>query len=163
MNVRIGVFSDTHGNISPADRFLAALKSLDAVFHLGDYASDAQCLGLKFNCPFYAVRGNCDYYTSNEPVERVVELGSKRFYLTHGHRYSSEYALELKAKENGCDAILFGHTHTPLLTAQGKLLICNPGSLSQPRFSHAPSCALITIGDGELYIKMLSSESSVIL
>ncbi|MDD3401073.1 MAG: metallophosphoesterase [Eubacteriales bacterium] len=160
--MRIGVFSDTHGDISPLCGYTSQLGRLDALFHLGDFASDAPRLGTILGCPYYAVRGNCDFM-SKEVSERIVELGGKRFYLTHGHQYSNELSLAYKAIENRCDAILFGHSHTPQLTAHGAVLICNPGSLSRPRYGQQATCSLITIENGELYIKMLSSCSSGML
>ncbi len=158
MNVRIGVFSDTHGDTSCIKPYKSVLGKLDAIFHLGDFCRDAESISRLFNCPFYAVRGNCDSFSS-EPQEQVIELGGKRFLLTHGHKYWSEYELCESAVKNCCDAVFYGHSHTPSLRAQGRILICNPGSPSRPRYGSEQSCALVLIEDGELNIKMLSSSS----
>ena len=46
--MRIGVFSDSHGDISNARRFFDRLAPLDCLFHLGDYASDGEKLSQLF-------------------------------------------------------------------------------------------------------------------
>ncbi|MDO4565515.1 MAG: metallophosphoesterase [Clostridia bacterium] len=157
--MRIGVFSDTHGDISALSAFLNELGKLDCIFHLGDYSRDASRLAERLHCPFHAVRGNCDY-SSDAPYERILELQNKRFFLTHGHRYADEYALAERAEKNNCDAIFYGHSHVPSLSAQGKILICNPGSLSKPRYCSKRSCALVVVEE-DVYIKLLSAESSI--
>lgn len=156
MSVKIGVFSDTHGDIGAIEGLKDRLGTLDYILHLGDYACDAAALGQIFYCPHYAVRGNCDYHGSNYPKTQVVELGNKRFFLTHGDGFINEQSLYYSATEQNCDAIFFGHSHVPSLSAQGRVLILNPGSLSRPRFGSPRSCALATIDQGELYIKLIN-------
>lgn len=51
-------------------------------------------------------------------------------------------------------AALFGHTHIPLVEAQGDVLLVNPGSLSRPRGGSAPGCALLTIEQGEVRVRL---------
>ena len=46
--MRIGVFSDSHGDISFAKRFFDRLSPLDCILHLGDYASDGEKLSKLF-------------------------------------------------------------------------------------------------------------------
>ena len=102
--MRIGVLSDTHGDISNARRFYESLAPLDCIFHLGDCVPDGKKLSKLFSCPLYAVRGNCDYRTE-EPFERVVDLGGKRFLLTHGHQYYFQHALLYRGEEVHADMV----------------------------------------------------------
>ena len=37
--MRIGVFSDSHGDVSAAKRYFHSIAPVDALFHLGDYAA----------------------------------------------------------------------------------------------------------------------------
>ena len=144
--MKIAVFSDTHGDISRIRLIEKELPPLDAVFHLGDFSSDGADIGRYLGVPCYAVRGNCDYRgRESVPSERVAELGGARFFLTHGHRYRSTYELALAAEESRCGTVLFGHTHEPLLTASGSVLIVNPGSLSRPRGGTKPGFAVLTV------------------
>ncbi|MBR5805115.1 MAG: metallophosphoesterase [Clostridia bacterium] len=155
--MKIAVFSDTHGDVSEIRLIEKDLPPLDAVFHLGDYSSDGEQIGKYLGVPCYAVRGNCDYATGNGvPYERVVELGGARFFLTHGHRYRGTYELGLAAEEANCGTVLFGHTHEPLLTAFGPVLIVNPGSLSRPRGRSDAGYAVLTVENGDVSVRLIS-------
>ena len=155
--MRIGVFSDTHGDISAAKRFYQRLSPLDCVFHLGDYARDAEKISRLFDCPLYAVRGNCDF-RPNAPLELQVDLGGKRFLLLHGHQYYSRSALLYRGEEVHADMILYGHTHLPELSADGARLILNPGSLSLPRGVSSKSCALVLLEGDDITVRFVTAD-----
>ena len=132
--MRVGVFSDSHGDHEALDELLERMGALDAVCFLGDVARDAEHLRERLaampNQPvLYAVRGNTDYYsTCTLPWDLLIELGGVRIYMTHGHRLVSLMNLAYKAQECGAQVALFGHTHQALCeTVQGVLLL-NPGS-----------------------------------
>lgn len=132
--MRVGVFSDSHGDHEVLDELLERMGALDAVCFLGDVARDAEHLRERLaampNQPvLYAVRGNNDYYsTCTLPWDLLIELGGVRIYMTHGHRLVSLMNLAYKAQECGAQVALFGHTHQALCeTVQGVLLL-NPGS-----------------------------------
>ena len=158
--MRIGVFSDSHGDISAAKRFFDRLAPLDCLFHLGDYAADGEKLGKLFACPVYAVRGNCDY-RSDAPLERTVDLDGKRFLLQHGHQYYSLNALLYRGEEVRADMVLYGHTHVPDLSADGPRLLLNPGSLSRPRGGSAESCALVLTERGDLQVRFINGDNGL--
>ena len=132
--MRVGVFSDSHGDHEALDELLERMGALDAVCFLGDVARDAEHLRERLaampNQPvLYAVRGNNDYYsTCTLPWDLLIELGGVRIYMTHGHRLVSLMNLAYQAQECGAQVALFGHTHQALCeTVQGVLLL-NPGS-----------------------------------
>ena len=132
--MRVGVFSDSHGDHEALDELLERMGALDAVCFLGDVARDSEHLRERLaampNQPvLYAVRGNNDYYsTCTLPWDLLIELGGVRIYMTHGHRLVSLMNLAYKAQECGAQVALFGHTHQALCeTVQGVLLL-NPGS-----------------------------------
>ncbi len=156
--MRIGVFSDSHGDISAARRFFGSMAPLDYLFHLGDYAADGEKLSKLFSCPVYAVRGNCDY-RSDEPAERQVDLGGKRFLLLHGHQYYSFSSLLYRGEEIHADMVLYGHTHVPDLSADGPRLILNPGSLSRPRGGSVESCALVLLDGGDMNVRFVNRDN----
>lgn len=158
--MRIGVFSDSHGDISSARRFYDSLAPLDCLFHLGDYAADGAKLSKLFSCPAYAVRGNCDF-RSDEPPERIVDLGGKRFLLLHGHQYYYADALLYRGEEVHADMILYGHTHVPDLSADGPRLILNPGSLSRPRSGSVESCALVLLDRNDINVRFVNRDNAL--
>ena len=159
--MRIGVFSDTHGDITNARRFYDSLAPLDHLFHLGDCVPDGQKLAKLFSCPVYAVRGNCDF-GGEEPLERVVDLGGKRFLLLHSHQYYFQQALLYRGEEVRADMVLYGHTHVPDLSADGARLLLNPGSLSRPRGGSAASCALILLDGNDLSVRFVNADNATI-
>lgn len=132
--MRVGVFSDSHGDHQALDELLERMGALDAVCFLGDVARDAEHLqerlaAMSNQPPLYAVRGNNDVFsTCALPWEQLIELGGVRIYMTHGHRLVNLMNLAYKAEECGAKVALFGHTHQALCeTARGVLLL-NPGS-----------------------------------
>ena len=132
--MRVGVFSDSHGDHEALDELLERMGVLDAACFLGDVSRDAEHLRERLEAmpnqpPLYAVRGNNDYYsTCTLPWELLIELGGVRIYMTHGHQLVSLMNLAYKAQECGAQVALFGHTHQALCeTVQGVLLL-NPGS-----------------------------------
>ena len=132
MITRVGVFSDSHGDKQALSDLLEKMGYLDAVCFLGDVASDADYLqsltmAMPNHPPFYAVRGNNDYMCLLQET-CIMEIGGKRFFMTHGHRFTSLMNLALRAKENEADVALFGHTHRPLCEEAYGVLLLNPGS-----------------------------------
>lgn len=151
--MKVAVFADTHGRLTRLPAARAQLGPVDAVLHLGDHCRDAAAIGRALGAPVWAVRGNCDY-GCGDPLERIVELGGVRLLCLHGHLCPDLYRLALRAEQERCQAALFGHTHIPLAEAQGDVLLVNPGSLSRPRGGSAPGCALLTIEQGEVHVRL---------
>ena len=51
-----------------------------------------------------------------------------------------------EAKDRGCNAVFFGHTHKPLLETIDGVLALNPGSLTYPRQrGRRPSYAIVNL------------------
>ncbi len=146
----VGVFSDTHGRDAKNAALFAALGPVDALLHLGDFGKDLEANALRLGVPYYAVRGNGDAFASGLPSERVVSLGGARLLLTHGHSFYNTYELAERARQLGCGAALFGHTHLPHVSAMGEILLLNPGSAALPRGGKRPSCARLTIENGDI-------------
>ncbi len=152
---RVAVFSDTHGQLSALPSALDKAGKLDAFLHLGDFGEDAKQIAKIIPVPYCAIRGNCDF-NSHLPREHIAEFENVSLMMVHGDSYRSEYELSLFAEENHCQAILFGHTHTPLLSAQGAILLINPGSLSLPRYCSRPSFSILTIDGRDIHVQMIS-------
>ena len=151
---KIAVVSDSHGSIENIAAFRDRLGQVDALWHLGDHAEDADSIARMLNCGFVAVRGNCDPF-SPAPLTYTVEWHGKRFLLLHGHTVSGRLALLYAAKEARADAVLFGHSHIASVETVEGILLLNPGSLSRPRASKGPSIALLTLTDESLHVELL--------
>ncbi len=98
------------------------VRSSDAIIFLGDGLRDAERLESELpELPFYKVRGNCDALSGfddpDAPTERLIELGGKRIFITHGHTLSAKHGigrLAAEAERCGADMAMFGHTHEPM-------------------------------------------------
>lgn len=140
------IFSDSHGraeNMSLAiDR---QVKAPDAILFLGDGARDIDRIFV-VDTPIWAVRGNCDWYSSDlaDRTERLLYLEGHTILLTHGHEWGVKGglgALISHAADVGADIVLFGHTHVPILvtlaageqigrtTLSRPMYLFNPGSI----------------------------------
>ncbi|MBS6007509.1 MAG: metallophosphoesterase [Clostridium baratii] len=144
----IAVVSDTHR----IDRYIDVVKkkiaSAEILIHLGDNVDDVEKLSEGFKGEVYAVLGNCDY-SSEYPIERVIDINGVKIFATHGHNYNVKYGLNniyYKTKEVGADIGLFGHTHQELIIRENGILLMNPGSPSLPR-GRGRSIGFITINE----------------
>ena len=156
--MKILVFSDTHGLTASAVRAANAHADADEIIHLGDNVRDAREIERLTGKPVTFVRGNCDY--SPEPEKLLITKGGCRIFLTHGHRYGVGFSLlrlALAAEEAGAQAALFGHTHKSLLEYENCILLLNPGSTSCPR-GCVPSYALIEAEGGRIKAEIISAD-----
>jgi len=145
----IAVLSDTHGNLSAIEAVFSILQSCDMVFHLGDCFTDMRgfksALGDKLVC----VKGNCDLYP--ESKYKIIELEGKRLLITHGDAFgvkSGLTRLSFFAKEQGVDAVFFGHTHMACCIEEDGVLYVNPGALA--RTGVDKSFAYVNIVNGKI-------------
>lgn len=150
--MRILVFSDSHRTLGYMERKVAEYRP-DKVLHLGDHEHDIEALRAEYpEIGMLAVAGNCDW-GSMERAQRLVEWDGVRLLLTHGHHYGVKRGLEelvREARRQQVQAVLFGHTHRPLLEYRGSLLLLNPGPAHK-------SCALLEIGDGAVSAMLLDA------
>ena len=145
----LAVVSDTHKKKSQIRKVLNKIKNADVLIHLGDNSEDVEDMMMEFNKPIYSVRGNCDF-SLRSPSERVEIIEGKKFFLTHGHRYSvkdSLMKLEYRALEIGADIVLYGHTHVANIEFNNGIWFINPGSAAVSR-GQFNSIAFIEIKDG---------------
>ena len=126
----IGVISDTHGLLRP--EALAAFQGVDAIIHAGDVGDPAILPELKRVAPVTAVRGNIDTegWAKRLPETNVLEIGGVSLYVLHRLQ-----DLDLDPSAAGFAAVIFGHSHQPLIEWRGNVLFFNPGSAGPRRFS----------------------------
>ncbi len=145
---RIGVISDTHGDVRDAVIAMKKILPLDLIIHLGDYTEDTQLIEDLVGIPVIGIKGNCDFQ-STLPEDRLLEIGDKKIFLTHGHRYGVKWnyhKLFYKGLEVEADAVLFGHTHVATRFIEEGILVMNPGSISKPRGHNEKTFGLLEVG-----------------
>lgn len=131
--IRLGVISDSHDRTYWIERWLEFAKgqNYDAVFHLGDYDSDARWLSRRLDAPMICVAGNCDMFSKLPRMARAA-YGPHRIIAVHGHLQDVKYGydkLSYYAEDNQSTIALFGHTHRPFADYVGSVLLMNPGAL----------------------------------
>lgn len=133
MDLKLLVISDTHGYIGNAVSLIEEL-SPDYIIHLGDMAAD--CDELRSIYPMrriICVLGNNDWFCKSYPYEIQTEIGGKKIFMCHGHKYNVKYGIEAltaAARASNADIVLFGHTHCKYIDNSGDMLVMNPGSRS---------------------------------
>ena len=130
--MKILVFSDSHGKEKHLINAVREHKNADIIVFCGDGHRDIEDVQKALpNKIYLAVRGNCDWNCSN-PLLMTYTAAGKKLLIAHGHaQYVKEGLSRLIAlgHKEKADILLFGHTHTQLTTADGRMLIMNPGSI----------------------------------
>lgn len=135
---RIGILSDSHGQVERTRRAVTALADAGAVrlIHLGDVETEAVLEEL-LPLPTHIVFGNCDWPVEplRDHADRLglsvhhpighLDLDGKRIAFTHGH----EQGLLEQAVQDGVTYLLHGHTHRVRDERVGPTRIINPGAL----------------------------------
>lgn len=153
------ILSDTHGDLFSFRRVVNKHPDIKSIIHLGDYCKDAAIINSDFpDLDIIAVAGNCDF-AIGVPEKYVLQVNRKNIFLTHGHLYGVKNGtdrIEKKAIKEKYDAVLFGHTHEPLLKKVSSFILVNPGSLGYPRGGNKPSYAIMEVGDNIVNASILT-------
>lgn len=130
--MRILVLSDSHGCESGLMQAIEEQPGARQVIFLGDGMRDINCVASRYpERSFVCVRGNNDY-SSEEPDERLIEVGEKRIFMAHGHTYgvkASDYHFLSAARSNHAAIAVYGHTHMPVTRYEEGVYLMNPGSI----------------------------------
>jgi uncharacterized protein len=143
--MRFLILSDTHGNYPLAFRALEMAGPIDRIFHLGDCIEDARLIEEITGRDIVKVPGNCDF-TVSEPGDISAVFAGKRFFITHGDKYSVKGGLAplcFKARSENAEIVLYGHTHIGSVDLLEGTLFVNPGALRHKW--HSPSFALLDV------------------
>jgi putative phosphoesterase len=157
--MRIGILSDTHGNLITATAGVRALEQAGVEFfiHCGDVGS-TEVLDLLAGHQSAFVFGNCDWdrrelerYANDIGIQCLanvgeLELSGKRIAVTHGDD-GKIYRRILD--EQTCDYLFYGHTHIKADRREGRIRIINPGALHR---ATVKTVAVVDVNRDELSI-----------
>ena len=162
--MRIAIVSDTHlprfGRALPA-ALVAGIRQagVERIVHAGDWTQPLAVDLLEALAPVDGVAGNNDGPELHERfgIRRVLEIGGVRIGLTHGHlgpgATTPERAVRAFADEPGQAAIVFGHSHVPMIrppAGPSGFWLVNPGSPTDRRRQPAFTWVLATIEHGRI-------------
>lgn len=164
--MKLGVISDTHGNVRQTTVALDAFvqQGVSRIIHCGDIGTPS-VVQLFQAIPTDFVFGNSDPCT--ETLRRTIqeqgqtcfnwfgerELDGRHIAFLHGHD-SQKFEDELNSEY--WDLLCFGHTHVAELRLVGKMLLLNPGAIHR---SPTPSIAVVdleTMGVSTIQLKKAS-------
>jgi putative phosphoesterase len=139
--MRLAIISDTHlprGSRAMPEACVARLRAADLVLHAGDFVTVEVLEQLRaLGPPVEAVHGNVDQEAVRRllPERRVVEAGAARIGMIHDAGPAAGRLARMRALFDGCDAVVFGHSHIPLheVADGGAFQIFNPGSPTDRR------------------------------
>ena len=147
------VISDTHipkvGDSLPR-AVLEAAREADLVLHAGDLVEMRVLDELRALAPVRAVAGNMDQpeVSSVLPQQVTVEVEGKLIGLTHGSGPPMGIERRVLSRFSGVDAVVFGHTHKACVEESRGVLLVNPGTPTDRRFSERLSYAVLNIENG---------------
>jgi putative phosphoesterase len=148
--ITVGVISDTHGLLRP--QAVAALRGANMIIHAGDVGNPDVIKALEDVAPTFAVRGNIDKGTwaADLPMTELVEVGEQVFYVLH-----EISQLDFDPAEAGFAAVVFGHSHQPLIETRQGVLFLNPGSAGPRRFKLPIAVARIAVSGRYMHPEIL--------
>jgi uncharacterized protein len=143
--ISVGIISDTHGLLRP--EAIDALEGSHLIIHAGDVGDPAILDRLRGIAPVFAVRGNIDKgdWAARLPMTELVEAGGPLFYVLHDIA-----ELDVDPAVAGFAAVVFGHSHQPLIETRDGVLFLNPGSAGPRRFKLPIAVARVRISEQRL-------------
>jgi putative phosphoesterase len=148
--MRIGIMSDTHGDVWAARDAVRIFEDhqVHVVLHCGDVGAGVMYELSGFTSHF--VRGNTD---SAEGLQEAIngetqtfhgalgelEIVGRKIALLHG---DDERLLRDLISSQKWDLVCFGHTHKATWFFEGRTLVLNPGALHR---TSAPSVAIVKV------------------
>jgi uncharacterized protein len=150
----VAIVADTHlprGARRLSEACVAAIRASDLLLHAGDFRSLAAYEQIRAMAPsLVAVHGNVDdrEVRSGLPESAVAEVGESRIGLIHDAGPAHGRLARLRRRFPDVDAVVFGHSHLPLLERQegGEFQIFNPGSPTERRRARHRSMGIARVG-----------------
>jgi len=151
----IGVISDTHGLLRP--QAVDALRGSQAIIHAGDVGREEILRELEKIAPVTVVRGNIDTSACSRklPATNVLEIAGTTIYVLHNID-----ELDLDPGSAGFSAVIFGHSHTPLIENRKGVLFVNPGSAGPRRFNLPITVGRVVIENANLAPELITISAS---
>lgn len=148
---RVILLSDTHiPKVGPTlpEGLTEDFKGADLILHAGDLIETSVLDELCSLAPTKAVVGNMDLpeVTSVLPEKVVVEVEGKLIGLIHGWGPPAGIEKRVLSRFMDVDVVVFGHTHKACVEEVDGVLLLNPGTPNDRRFSERLSYAVLTIG-----------------
>jgi uncharacterized protein len=160
--VQLAIISDTHlprGSRRLPDDCLTRLAAADAIIHAGDFSRLSVLESLRsIGPPAVAVYGNVDdaALRAELPETAVLVAGGARIAVIHDSGPARGRLQRMRARFPDADAVVFGHSHLPLLErAADGFQIFNPGSPTERRRAPHHTMGLAVARDGQVSFELI--------
>ena len=158
--MRIVVLSDTHmprtAEDLPAGVFEEIAKS-DMIIHAGDFVEINILNKLQKLKPTRAVCGNMDSHAIRNELKakEIIEIGKFKIGLIHGYGAPAGIVNTVASEFAGVNAIVFGHTHSPVNISKDGILFFNPGSPTDTVFAKTNSFGILEVTDDAIKARIV--------
>ncbi len=139
--LRVVVVADTHSRPHPESKARIRALAPDHILHAGDIGDPEVLTGLAQIAPVLAVRGNIDAGMQGVPdtITIAVRDGADtliKLLLLHIAVYGPKLRADAarRARAQGADLVVCGHSHVPFAARDRGLTVFNPGSIGPRRF-----------------------------
>jgi uncharacterized protein len=155
----IAIVADTHlprGERRLPEPCLAHMRAAELILHAGDMSTVAVLDELgALGPPVVAVHGNVDEHALVErlPAQLELEIDHTRLAMTHDAGPARGRLPRLRRRFPRADAVVFGHSHMPLLDADDGFQIFNPGSPTDRRRQRQHTMGLARVENGTLHFE----------
>ena len=155
----VGVLSDTHIPVVvprlPREILDILLdEGVTLILHAGDMVVSSVVDDLLEVAPVRAVAGNMDKPRVREewPLRDVIQVEDVKIGLVHG--WGPPHDLPARVLETfsgeGVACVVFGHSHVPYNKRERGVLLFNPGTPTDTRFSSVKSLGILEVEGGEI-------------
>ncbi len=131
------------------DKMLKDFKGVELILHAGDITEGPVLAELEALAPVKAVCGNMDSMALRKilPKKKLIKIGRFKIGLIHGYGPPHSIVEKIRMEFDSVDAIVFGHSHSPLCKIEDNILFFNPGSPTDKIFARENSYGILTIND----------------
>lgn len=171
--MRLGVLSDTHGNLDYLHRVVDIMQQqfqVQAIIHLGDDLRDAREICAD-GIMMFAVPGMYEgaWQDDRVPHRMLREFGDVSFILSHtptrdSHDRTCDINPGRALSRYGAEVLLHGHTHRPsaMRAVDGLIVIC-PGHLkSALDRGMPPTFAIIDVERPNLKVEFVNLQGEIL-
>jgi putative phosphoesterase len=158
----IAIISDTHlprGSRTLPAGCVSRLRDADLIIHAGDLIAVGVLEQLRAFGEVAAVHGNVDdaAVRSLLPDRLLLALGDVRLGIVHDAGAARGRLERLRRSFTNTDAVIFGHSHIPLLERDPStgFQIFNPGSPTDKRRQPSYTMGWARISGGEVSFKIV--------
>lgn len=142
------------------DACLRELERAELILHLGDFSASSVLEELEaIGPPLAAVHGNVDdaELCARLPAEHVVEAAGARIAMVHDSGPRQGRLARMRRRFAGrADAVVFGHSHQPLLEQDPGFQIFNPGSPTERRRAPEHTMGVARVAGGRVSFELVA-------